>query len=151
YFDALTQAGYGVGRGTATAGATLPVSVNKSYYLTDAQIQQDLQSAISSGKVQPPDPNRLYVVYVEPGVAVKAADGSTSIRNFLGYHGAFAGKDASGRPVDVRYAVMPYPGGYNPTAASQGFASNFAALTAVSSHEIAESATDPDVNYKTPG
>jgi hypothetical protein len=27
YFDALTQAGYGVGRGTATAGAVLPVQI----------------------------------------------------------------------------------------------------------------------------
>ncbi len=151
YFDALTNAGYGVGRGTASAGAVLPVQINKSYYLTDAQIQRDLQAAITSGAVQQPDANRLYVIYVEPGVAIKDGGGATSVTDFLGYHGAFAGRDAAGRPVDVHYAVMPYPGGYNPSAQSQGFASNFDALTAVSSHEIAEAATDPNVNYKAPG
>jgi hypothetical protein len=101
--------------------------------------------------VQQPDPNRLYVVYVEPGVAIKDSSGATSINDFLGYHGAFAGKDAGSRPVDIHYVVAPYPGGYNPTARSQGFSTNFDALTAVSSHEIAESATDPNVNYKAAG
>ena len=46
---------------------------------------------------------------------------------------------------------MPYPGGVNPTPGSQGFGSAFDELTAVSSHEVAEAVTDPNVNYKNLG
>ena len=150
YMDMLTQAGYNVGRGTATAGSQLDGGVNKSTGITDAQIRADLQAAIHSSQLAAPDPNRLYVVYVEPGVVVK--DGNqTSQNSFLGYHGAFAGTDASGKPVDIRYAVVAYPGSPNPSAGSQGFATSFNQLTDVTSHELAEAAVDPDVNYKTLG
>jgi hypothetical protein len=150
YMDTLTAAGYNVGEGTDTAGKTLSLSLNKSSGITDAQIQSDLQAAISSSQLAAPDANRLYVVFVEPGVLVKLG-ADTSANSFLGYHGAFAGRDASGKAVDVHYAVMAYPGTPNPTAGSQGFATSFDQLTSVSSHEIAEAVTDPDVNYKALG
>jgi hypothetical protein len=147
FMDALTQAGYGVGRGTDTRGTIDPVSIRVGT-VTDSQIQQEIQRLISQGLAQP-DANRLYVVYMQPGVAVfNNHDGSSSTKDFLGYHGAFAGKDAHGRAVDIHYAVLPYPGGPNFTAASQGFANNLDQLTAVTSHEVAEAVTDPNVNYK---
>ena len=40
---------------------------------------------------------------------------------------------------------MAYPGGWNPTAAQEGFRTNFDQLTAVTSHELAEAVTDPNV------
>src|SRR5882762_7485001 len=49
YMDMLTNAGYNVGEGSATAGKTLGLSLNKSTGITDATIHSDLQSAISSG------------------------------------------------------------------------------------------------------
>ena len=147
YTTVLGTAGYGVGTGTASTGAVLGLSLNKAYYLTDAQIRADIQAGIKAGTLQAPDANRLYVVYVEAGVAVSDGN-STSTNSFLGYHGAFAGTTAAGAAADIRYAVLPHPGGYNPSPASQGFASAFNELTAVSSHEIAEAITDPDVNYK---
>src|SRR5262249_3980811 len=69
------------------------------------------------------------------------------IRDFLGYHGAFAGRDASGRGADVRYAVITYPGGAVGNASIRSL-SAVQQLTEVSSHELAEAITDPDVNYK---
>ena len=150
YMDMLTQAGYNVGRGTSTAGKELNVNINKTTGITDAQIQTDLQSAISSGQLSAPDANRLYVVYVEPSVLITLGT-DNSRTGFLGYHGAFAGNDATGKSADIRYAVMAYPGGPNPSAASQGFASSFNQLTSVTSHELAEAVTDPDVNYKAVG
>jgi hypothetical protein len=69
----------------------------------------------------------------------------------LGYHGAFAGNDATGRPADIRYAVVAYPGTPNAAAVSQGFATTFNQLTSVTSHELAEAVTDPNVNYKAAG
>ncbi len=150
YMDMLTQAGYNVGRGTATPGKELNVNLNKSTGITDGQIQADLQTAITSGTLSAPDANRLYVVYVEPSVLIKLG-AETSQNSFLGYHGAFAGTEATGKPVDIRYAVMAYPGSPNPSSGSQGFASAFAQLTSVTSHELAEAVTDPNVNYKAAG
>ena len=150
YMDMLTNAGYGVGRGTARAGAIDNISLNKTAGITDASIQQDIQAMINAKQLQTPDANRLYVVYVEPGVVVH--DGAdSSATTFLGYHGAFAGRTASGTAADIRYAVIPYPGGVNPSPHSQGFATSFDEQTTVSSHEIAEAVTDPNVNYKNLG
>jgi hypothetical protein len=147
YIDMLSQAGYNVSRGSAAAGQPLNLSLNKSTGINDTQIHANLQAAINSGQLAAPDANRLYVVYVEPGVAIKL--GTDSSQNaFLGYHGAFAGKTAAGKAADIRYAVIAYPGSPNPSASSQGFANTTDDLTSVSSHEMAEAITDPDVNYK---
>ncbi len=150
YMDMLTNAGYGVGRGTSTTGSIDNISLSKTSGITDASIQSDIQAMISSNKLQTPDANRLYVVYVEPGVVVY--DGSSSsVTTFLGYHGAVGGKTATGAAADIHYAVMPYPGGVNPSPSSQGFSTAFDELTVVTSHEVAEAVTDPNVNYKTLG
>ena len=150
YMDMLTNAGYNVGRGSSSTGAVRNVTLNKTTGVTDATIQQNIQSMITAGQVQAPNSNRLYVIYVEPGVVVH--DGTdSSATSFLGYHGAFAGRTSTGAAADIRYAVMPYPGGVNPSPSSQGFASAFDELTVVSSHEVAEAVTDPDVNYKSLG
>ncbi len=150
YMDMLTNAGYGVGRGTSTTGSIDNISLSKTSGVTDASIQSDIQALINSHQLQTPDANRLYVVFVEPGVVVY--DGSSSsATTFLGYHGAFGGKTATGASADIHYAVLPYPGGVNPSPSSQGFASAFDELTAVTSHEVAEAVTDPNVNYKALG
>lgn len=147
YMDMLTGAGYGVNRGTASAGVVDNLSINKSVNLTDSQIQTDLKNMLGNAKsgLQAPDANRLYMVYVEPGVVVQMGT-ATSQTSFLGYHGAFG----YGNSV-IHYAVMPAPGTPNPTPASQGFSSAFNELTSVSSHELAEAVTDPNVNYSTLG
>jgi hypothetical protein len=150
YMDMLNQAGYNVGRGTETSGKELNVNINKTTGITDGQIQADLQAAITSGTLSAPDANRLYVVYVEPSVLIKLG-GQTSQNSFLGYHGAFAGTDTNGKATDIHYAVMAYPGSPNPSSGSQGFSSAFAQLTSVTSHELAEAVTDPNVNYKAAG
>jgi hypothetical protein len=150
YMDMMTNAGYNVGRGTASAGSVDNIALNKTTGITDAQIQADIQAMITAGKLQAPDANRLYVVYVEPGVVVHLGSDASNT-TFLGYHGAFAGKNASGTAIDIHYAVIPYPGAPNFSASSQGFASNFDEMTAVTSHELAEAVTDPNVNYKALG
>jgi len=150
YMDGLTQAGYGVGRGTSSGGILVNVGINKSVYLTDAQIQSDLQSLVQHGQVQAPNANRLYIVYVEPGVAIQ--DGSsTSIKDFDGYHSSFVGKTAAGLSTDIRYAVIAYPGSPNVSSGSQGFSTNFAQMTSVTSHELAEAVTNPDAFTKSAG
>ena len=152
YMDMLTRAGYGVGRGSFSTGTIDQLNINKSQWLTDSTIRQQIQSYVSAGYLNTPDSNRLFVVYVEPGVAIwNNNGGGTSQSDFLGYHGAFGGYDRWGRYSTMHYAVIAYPGGYNYTSQSQGFSSDFAQLTSVTSHEVSEAVTDPNVGYSTAG
>jgi hypothetical protein len=146
YMDALTNAGYGVGRGSFDGGKIGLANINKAYYLTDASIQSAVQGYISNGTLKSPDANRLYVVFVEDNVAVSSSSGNSQ-NNFLGYHGAFAGRDYYGYAADIHYAVITYPGG-SVGNASIPWLSALNGITEVASHEIAEAATDPNVNYK---
>lgn len=142
YMDMLTNAGYSVGRGTFDGGKISLANINKNYYLTDRAIQGVIQTNINNGVLKTPDGNRLYIVYVEPGVAVNAG-GATSIRDFLGYHSAFSGTDGHGHRLGIAYAVIPYQGGIN---ARDTRVSTFESATEVTSHEIAEAVTDPMTN-----
>ncbi|MFO0801989.1 MAG: Ig-like domain-containing protein [Gemmataceae bacterium] len=142
YMDALHQAGYGVGRGTASPGVNDSINIAAGTVVTDASIQARLKSDIASGLVPAPDANRLYVVYVEPNVAVNLGNGQgTTQQGVLGYHGAFAGSNGA----TIRYAVIAYPGGS--VGNSSLGTSAVDQLTAVTSHEVAEAVTDPDVNF----
>jgi hypothetical protein len=146
YMDALTRAGYGVGRGSASSGVIDHTALTAGSTITDASIQARLQADIKSGLLQAPDANRLYVVYVQPNVAVNLGAGQgTTQQGILGYHGAFGGTTATGAPVTIRYAVVAYPGGAAGNSSLGTSATD--QLTAVASHELAEAATDPDVNY----
>jgi hypothetical protein len=150
YMDALTRTGYGVSRGTASAGAVDNTALVSGSLITDASIQARIQADISSGLLQAPDANRLYVVYVAPDVAVDLGNGQgTTQQGILGYHTAFAGNDASGNPFTIRYAVVVTPGGaaHNSSLGTSAIDQ----LTAVTSHELAEAVTDPDVNFATLG
>jgi hypothetical protein len=150
FMDMLGNAGYNVGRGTSTAGVVDNITLSKTTAVTDAQIQGRIQALINSGQLRAPDANRVYVTYVEPGVLVQYG-GSSSNASFLGYHSAFAGKTASGAAIDVHYIVVAYPGSPNFAASASGFTTDLNQLTTVTSHELAETVTDPNVNYKQAG
>jgi hypothetical protein len=123
-----TTAAIGHGRRVATATMATP---NVGTHVSDGAIQHFLQQAIStSSSVPSPTANRLYFVYLPPGVSVTQG-GARSCQAFCGYH-----NDISGT---VFYAVMPYPG----CAGCTGRLSVLAALTTTSSHELCESITDP--------
>jgi hypothetical protein len=144
FMDILHDNGYRVWRGTASPSVYGP---EVRGYIKDEVIQGKLQELIAARKVEQPNPNRLYMVFLPPDVEV--IDGtSTSIDDFVAYHGAYAGKNADGKSVDIRYAVMPHPGGINGSPESIGFRNNLDVMTYGMSHELAEAATDPDVLYK---
>jgi hypothetical protein len=149
YMDMLSKAGYGVGRGSATPGVVAALSLYPNSWVDDSQLQQDLQTYISNGSLEPPDANRLYVIYVEDNIVVTLGD-ADSVTSFLGYHSAFAGHDALNNATDIHYAVITYPGGRSCNAGIPGL-SAVNDMTMVTSHELAEGVTDPNVNYKTLG
>src|SRR5947209_2523441 len=141
--DALTSAGYGDGRGSASNGIADPISISSGSTITDATLQARLKADITSGLLPAVDANRVYVVYVQPNVAVNLGGGQgTTQQGILGYHGAFAGPNGA----TIRYAVIAYPGG---TVRNSSLGTGTQdQLTAVTSHELAEAVTDPDVNYR---
>ena len=139
---------YGASTGTSVQGevinVTLPQYTSSSpTFLQDLDILNYLATNIDNGTLVTPTSSTVYMVYVEPGVAVQAGI-STSIDAFLGYHNVGQFTDSHGATQTVYYAVIPYPGSPNPTPASQNFSNETDELTAVSSHEIAEAITDPD-------
>jgi hypothetical protein len=143
YMTSLTSAGYGVGTGTASPGfVDTTTTVTPNTVITDSFIQNAVANDISQGGLNPADANSLYIVYVEPNVAVDLGSGQgTTQQGILGYHGAFAGPNGA----TIRYAVIAYPGG---TIGNTGDGrSTIDQLTSVSSHELAEAVTDPDVNF----
>jgi hypothetical protein len=132
YMDMLTRAGYGVGRGGFSGAMIDPLPL--SGVVSDDTIRAELQRLVNAGSIPPPDGNRLYFVYVEPGVLVTAG-GQNSATDFLAYHDSFPA--TSGIPIN--YAVVPHPDG--PTGLF--YATPFQQQSEVSSHELAEGVTDP--------
>jgi hypothetical protein len=135
YMDALTTAGYHVGRGSFDTGLALPANLSHTQDLQSTKIESDLQAQIDAGALASPDSNRLYIVFVEDNI-VTIADGQSSATDFAGIHLDFQGHDAHGASVDIPYAIIPYPDG-PPDAATLD------SITATTSHELAEAATDP--------
>jgi hypothetical protein len=154
YTSNMLANAYGTGAGSFSAGQTYGIALDKSQYLTDGAIRATLQSCINAGAVQQPDPNRLYVVFVEDNVAVDATAlpgvGGTSQNTFLGYHAAFGGTNAWGQAEDIHYAIIAYPGG-SVGNANLSWLSSLNDMTEVTSHELAEAITDPNIGYKTKG
>ena len=148
YLQALARAGYGVGPGSAVAGAVDNTSIAAGSTISDAFIRTRLQADVSSGLLQAPNANTLYVVYVQPDVAVNLGGGQgTTQQGILGDHTAFVGADGAA----IRYAVVVSPGGPAGNSVLPEARSAIDQLTAVTSHELAEAVTDPDVNSNVNG
>jgi hypothetical protein len=142
YLQALSRAGYGVGTGTAVAGAVDNTPLTAGSTIPDALIRSRLQADINSGLLQAPNANRLYVVYVQPDVAVNLGAGQgTTQQGILGYHTAFVGANGAA----IRYAVVVSPGGAAGNSVLPEARTAIDQLTAVTSHELAEAVTDPDI------
>lgn len=121
YMDMLTDAGYGVGQGTASTGAKINVSLAGFNTITDADIQGVLVQAIDQSLIQQPTTNRLYVVYLESGRGLNFGGVTSQTGGLVGYHSAFLGADRQDVPFPIRYVVLPHPGTPNPTSATNGY------------------------------
>jgi hypothetical protein len=143
YMQALASAGYNVRPGSAVAGAVDNSALTVGSTITDAFIRARLQADVAGGLLRTPNADTLYVVYVEPGVAVNLGAGQgTTQQGILGYHTAFL----AGNGAPIRYAVVVTPGGAAGNSVLPEARTALDQLTAVTSHELAEAVTDPDVN-----
>ncbi|HZC28601.1 MAG TPA: hypothetical protein VE269_02585 [Gaiellaceae bacterium] len=119
--------GVAIGHGTRVASSVLD-NVPTDPALTDQQLRDGLRAALPP--LPAPNPNRLYSLFLPPGVAV-VMGGSRSCQAFCGYHDAIDG--------EIFYAVLPYPG----CPGCRGGDDEFDALTSTTSHELCEAITDP--------
>jgi hypothetical protein len=142
YLDQLreySEPGHLIGRGQFLGAAVDPVSLSPGQFVSDGDIVGQLNAMIVSGQLRRPDANRLYVVYTPPDVHVRLPDGQDSIHDFLGYHSSF--RDTFNEAVN--YAVVVHQAG-NASLGGWGY-NAFQQFTEVTSHELAEAVTDPDV------
>jgi hypothetical protein len=143
YLQALASAGYNVGPGSAVAGAVDNVPLAAGSTIPDALIRSRLQADVNSGLLQTPSANTVYIVYVQPDVAVNLGTGrGTTQQGILGYHTTFVGANETA----IRYAVVVAPGGAAGNSILPAATTAIDQLTAVTSHELADAVTDPDVN-----
>jgi hypothetical protein len=124
----------GHGRRTATVTITASEPGGGSGQVTDAEIQQAVQSWIAAGTVPATGANTLYFVYLPPNVTVSDPQGGQSCQELCGYHWYIDGTNP-----EVYYAVMPFPG----CSGCLGSLNQIDALTSISSHELCEAITDP--------
>jgi hypothetical protein len=126
-----------IGRGRFMGAITI-MPANTGTDLTDAMLQQELESQIAAGKLPPADDNTLFMTYFPAGISV-SIETQKSCETFCAYHEGFKAKSGA----SVFYGVMPVCGGFG-----CGFGNAWDTLTAVSSHECIEAVTDP---FPTPG
>jgi hypothetical protein len=131
YMDMLSNAGYNVGRGSYLDSTTIPADLS-SGSVDDSQVQTDLNAAIDNGSLQQPDANRLYIVFVQPGVQVTRGDG-VAVPG-AGYHEGFTATDGSTDALAI-VTVVDQPNDPWPAQMNQ--------IALLTTHELAEAVTDP--------
>lgn len=114
---------YGVGAGTVSAPVVLTPTPAA---LTDPGVQSLLNARIADGTLPRPTANTLYAIYFPTATTITFGS-DTSCKTFGGYHYAAELPDGTRYP----YIVVPRCG--------RGLGS----VTATTSHELTEAATDP--------
>jgi hypothetical protein len=128
YWDPLKE--YGLSRGDATAAYELDGPAPQT--LTDADVGPLLRTAIAAGALPPAQTDSLYVLFLPQGTVSTMGFGQGCI-DYGGYH--WTTLTGVGTPAYMAYAIIP--------ACIQG-PSQLDSDTVVTSHEVAEAASDPD-------
>ncbi|MHB8719145.1 MAG: PLL family lectin [Candidatus Dormibacteria bacterium] len=135
-----------IGRGSflsqvqiSPSAADAPSTAN-GMTVTDTQIQRELKLQIASTTLPAPGPNVLYAIHFPLGVTISMADGSGATVysgvGFCAYHGTTSAPEAY-------YSVLP---DFDTGGMTQcGTGTEFQRLTTISSHELVEAITDPEV------
>jgi hypothetical protein len=108
--------------------------------LTDGDIQNELSRMLSDGRLPPANKSSVFMVHLPPGITVTRGQ-RRSCFHFCGYHSSY-----SNDGVPVRYAVIP---DFSPCPDRCGGVGAVDDALAVSSHELLETLTDPDIAQAT--
>lgn len=137
YWTAATSE-YGAGALTAAAGVQLVESAPAA--IDAVGLRAWLMDAIQLGKVTAPTAGTIYAVYFPKGTVVTDKNGGISCRDYAAYHDEMS---VGGQPV--AFLAMPHCDSYagHPLPFPDGPLGGDAFLTAGTSHELVEAATDP--------
>jgi hypothetical protein len=95
--------------------------------VTDAQIQSEVLAQAAAGHLPRPDASTVYFIFTPPNVVVYDTTGANSLKDFYSYHDYRFGSDG------FAYGVIPFDKGLQDPHW----------MTLYTSHELAESITDP--------
>jgi hypothetical protein len=109
--------------------------------ITDQQIQTMLQTEITNKNIPAPDGDKLYVVFLPPGVGTTGDLSPTTGKPDGGGHHRFFTTNSG---VNAYYAVIEHPlSGFLPKGLNLSNVTRLQQLTDVASHELVEAVTDP--------
>jgi hypothetical protein len=131
----------------------VPSAANNGSVIDDVQIQAELLAQINAGHLPAPlldaagNVNTLYMIYFPPGVTITER-GLTSCVQFCAYHSTTSNTFNS---RNVLYGVFPdLQAGSACSSSGCSFSSTtFGNYTLVTSHELTEAITDPDIGLAT--
>jgi hypothetical protein len=116
--------------------------------LDDTDIQKEIQAQVDANNLVAPNvsfasfnQNTMYMIYFPPQVVITLGN-ATSCVQFCAYHSTFAANFGT-----ELYGVMPDFGRGSGCDVGCGGGTQFQNITAVSSHEFAETITDADVGF----
>jgi hypothetical protein len=142
YMSMLGEYGVGVGNfygHDLVDGSSSPASKGT---VNDGQIQQMLIKELQAHNVPEENGSYVYLVYLPPNVVSQNDAGSTA------HHGSFtAPVGPEGLNQTVYYIVITNPVGSHPNNWAAGWRlTNFQGQTEATTHELAETVTDPALN-----
>jgi hypothetical protein len=120
--------------------------------ITDSQIQTELAAQITAGHLPQPLTDAqgiittFYMIYFPPGVTIDAGGGALSCAAFCAYHSNTSNASPSLR---MPYGVLPDFAPPSACSSGCGLGTLFQNVTAVTSHELSEAATDAQAGSAT--
>jgi hypothetical protein len=130
-----------IGRGSFAGQRTIaPAASRNGSTISDASIKTELKAQITAGVLPMPNANTLFAVYFPANKTISSGSGTSGV-DFCAYHGTVA---AAGSIPEFYYSVLPdfTTGGM---ASGCGNGTRYQNETSVSSHEMIEAVTDPQV------
>ncbi len=115
---------------------------NSATTIDDSAIQTELINQIKAGHLPPPDANTYYAIHFPAGMKITMS-GSASCQQFCAYHSTIAGSSFN-TSFNVKYGILPDVG-HDGCELGCGSGAVFDNTCSVSSHELVEATTDPDV------
>jgi hypothetical protein len=134
-----------IGRGSFVGQRRItPSLTNNLGTIDDSNIQAELKAQINAGHLPRPDANTLFAVYFPKNKTITNGASSSGVQ-FCAYHGTVA---ASGSLPEFYYSVLPdfTTGGMS---VGCGGGTQYQNESSVSSHELVEAVTDPEVGLST--
>jgi hypothetical protein len=136
---------YGIGKGQFVKRDPNPITFSGTE-LKQSAINDTLKTELSQGRIDAPDANKLYYVYIQPGVLyVDDIDGGSGFSATHGFTSVGQIQTDSLSPPfsNLYYVVIPYPGSPNDTDNELEILSAFQRQTEFSSSALAAAVTDP--------